>query len=147
MKMKKEVLVLVIILVLLPGIILLFNKHRFPVNIHTRGTANYSIDVFNNPDIKTIYVPRSKDEYITERHIDTISSASPAWHQTAPTVYTDRKVHRLPQITRPYDGASFPQNIAPPLFKWDDQVNNLWLLSLSCAGESFANVCSELPFR
>ncbi|GAH55742.1 unnamed protein product, partial [marine sediment metagenome] len=30
---------------------------------------------------------------------------------------------------RPYNKASFPLNIAAPLFRWDDEVNNLWLLN------------------
>jgi len=39
--------------------------------------------------------------------------------------------HRALKIIRPLDRASFPRNIAPPRFRWEDQTNNVWKLSLS----------------
>ncbi len=39
-------------------------------------------------------------------------------------------------LLRPYDGASFPRNIAPPLFQWQDTENDLWRLSIRPAGQN-----------
>jgi len=40
------------------------------------------------------------------------------------------------KIVRPLDRASFPRNIAPPRFRWEDQTSNAWKLSLSAPGWS-----------
>ena len=50
------------------------------------------------------------------------------------TVYRDVRDRRYLKIVRPYDGASFPRNIAPPAFRWEDQADNVWMLSVYAPG-------------
>lgn len=51
-----------------------------------------------------------------------------------PTTYREKPRHQYLKIVRPYDGASFPANIAPPKVRWEDRVNNLWMLSVTAPG-------------
>ncbi len=50
------------------------------------------------------------------------------------TPYQERAHYRYLKIIRPYDGASFPINIAPPEIYWDDSVDNLWLIKITVPG-------------
>ena len=50
------------------------------------------------------------------------------------TCYVETWRPKVLRIARPYDGASFPRNIAPPLFRWDDQQSDVWQLSLKAPG-------------
>jgi hypothetical protein len=38
------------------------------------------------------------------------------------------------RITRPYDKSSFPVNIAPPRVRWEDETDNLWMVSFAAPG-------------
>jgi len=50
------------------------------------------------------------------------------------TPYRERAKYRYLKIIRPYDGASFPINIAPPEIFWDDSIDNIWLLKITIPG-------------
>jgi len=50
------------------------------------------------------------------------------------TSYKETPDHRYLKILRPYDGSSFPRNIAAPLIRWEDHVDNAWMLSLNAPG-------------
>lgn len=52
---------------------------------------------------------------------------------TYDTPYRDRRMYEHLKIVRPYDGASFPANIAPPKVRWEDRVDNVWRLTLQVA--------------
>jgi len=52
------------------------------------------------------------------------------------SIYRERPMHQRLTILRPSDGASFPRNIAPPRVRWQDQVGNVWLLSVKAPGWS-----------
>jgi len=57
--------------------------------------------------------------------------ALPSYYKTC---YGEPRAHRHLKIVRPYNKASFPRNIAPPNFRWEDQINNRWKLSLKAPG-------------
>ncbi len=46
------------------------------------------------------------------------------------TPHYERMEYRHLKIIRPYDGASFPINIAPPEIIWDDNIDNLWMIKI-----------------
>ena len=46
------------------------------------------------------------------------------------TCYGEPPFHRNLTIVRPYNGASFPRNIAPPRFRWEDEISNVWRITL-----------------
>ncbi len=50
------------------------------------------------------------------------------------TCYHETAHYRHLRIIRPYDGASYPINIAPPEITWDDNIDNLWLLKITIPG-------------
>ncbi len=52
------------------------------------------------------------------------------------TCYSERRKSKYLKIIRPYDKASFPRNIAPPRLRWEDEINNLWMLSITAPGWS-----------
>ncbi len=52
------------------------------------------------------------------------------------TPYQEGPVHRYLSIIRPYDQAVFPRNIAPPKIRWEDQTDNLWMISITAPGWS-----------
>jgi len=38
------------------------------------------------------------------------------------------------KIARPYANSSFPVNIAPPRIRWEDETDNLWMVSITAPG-------------
>jgi len=52
------------------------------------------------------------------------------------TQHVERWDYKYLKILRPYDRASFPANIAAPKFRWEDRVDNLWMLELKVPGWS-----------
>ncbi len=52
------------------------------------------------------------------------------------TCYVESADHPTLKILRPYEGAIFPRNIAPPKFRWSDGLSNSWLVSLKVPGWS-----------
>lgn len=54
-------------------------------------------------------------------------SANPSEYETC---YYELKEFKFLKIVRPYNNASFPKNIAPPEFCWEDRVDNIWLIKI-----------------
>lgn len=98
------------------------------------------------------HAPAGMTLYIGRRDVDVdvFESSAPirANEQPKPAVVFDKSLlpstyetphletwpHKYLKIVRPYDGASFPRNIAPPRFCWEDRLNNLWRVSLTAPG-------------
>lgn len=52
------------------------------------------------------------------------------------TPHVETRMHKYLKIIRPYDGASFPHNLAPPEIRWEDSVDNIWMVSITFPGEN-----------
>ena len=50
------------------------------------------------------------------------------------TPWVEHRVYRFLKIVRPYDGASFPRNTPPPKISWEDETDDVWMLSLKAPG-------------
>ncbi len=50
------------------------------------------------------------------------------------TCYRENVLCAHLKITNPYEGSSFPRNIAAPEFRWEDRTDNLWMVSLTAPG-------------
>jgi len=74
---------------------------------------------------------RSEEEPGEARAFD--QSLLPSGFQTK---HVERRGYKHLKIVRPYDRASFPANIAAPKFRWEDLVNNVWMLELKATGWS-----------
>jgi len=66
-----------------------------------------------------------------------------------PTVYRDRRPFHSLQILCPEDGAYYPPNLCEPFVKWEDPVNNLWLLCMEFGEkpEKSSFLCNEKQWR
>jgi hypothetical protein len=62
------------------------------------------------------------------------------------TCYWETKQHAHLKILRPYDMASFPRNIAPPKFRWEDLSCNRWRMTLTVPGlEGLIQTVTDRP--
>ena len=52
-------------------------------------------------------------------------------------VYRERIPSRLLRISYPPDGAVFPPHLCEPSIEWEDEVNNLWEVTVGISGISF----------
>ncbi len=50
------------------------------------------------------------------------------------TPWVEYRISKHLKIMRPYDGAVFPANVCAPLLKWEDETDDLWLVSLKAPG-------------
>ncbi len=100
------------------------------VIIYDKGTGEQQLKCFTSAGAEIIDIPYQEIEFVhgSTPGLDAVSGASIRKEENVSTIYRNRKKPELLQIYRPYDKASFPLNIAPPLFKWDDLNNNLWLV-------------------
>jgi hypothetical protein len=113
---------------------------------YCRGTVKKDLKCFSS-GTEITDIPRQKEEFLTSRQVDALTSATPPECEVVPTVYSDRKKSKNLRISSPSDEASFPPNIAPPLFKWEDMANNLWLVEFNLEGESIRVLTREESYR
>lgn len=66
--------------------------------------------------------------------LDAVSGASVALRLRSPTVYRERRPSRLLRISYPPDGAVFPANLCRPYLEWEDEVNDVWQVSIEIDG-------------
>ncbi len=51
------------------------------------------------------------------------------------TPHVETRTHKYLKIVRPYEGAAFPCNLAPPEVRWEDSINDLWMVTVALPGE------------
>ena len=66
--------------------------------------------------------------------LDAITGASVSARMRSPTVYRERRPSRLLRISYPPDRAVFPPNLCRPYLEWEDDMNDVWQVTVEIDG-------------
>jgi hypothetical protein len=71
------------------------------------------------------------------RAVDAVTGATAILRLRSPSVYREKRPSRCLRISYPPDGAVFPPNLCEPCVEWDDEINDLWQVTVGISGTSF----------